>query len=153
MIKNTHKTLNFLWLLTSVFIATLNAALFVRVKVIFIVTFYNYHIKCNKKWYSGLTGEVGCCIICVYLMSYPRAKHEKMTLARIRFFVEGLQNGGRRLNMCLGTIANSPGCLVLKPWGCFVSSTQRFKFYYDIHGCIHNRTHLDKLPRVHLRSY
>ena len=58
MIKNTHKTLNFLWLLTSVFIATLNAALFVRVKVIFIVTFYNYHIKCNKKWYSGLTGGV-----------------------------------------------------------------------------------------------
>jgi hypothetical protein len=39
------------------FIATLNAALFVGVKVIFIVTFYNYHIKCNKKWYPGLTGE------------------------------------------------------------------------------------------------
>ena len=57
MIKNTHKTLNFLWLLTSVFVATLNAALFVRVEVIFIVTFCNYHIKCNKKWYSGLTGD------------------------------------------------------------------------------------------------
>ena len=88
-------------------------------------------------------------------MSYPRAKHEKMTLARITVFRGGLAERRSeikhvpRYNSKLARVS----CLKAMGVFCILDAEVQVLLMISIHGFIHNRTHLDKLPRVDLRSY
>ena len=88
-------------------------------------------------------------------MLYPRAKHEKMTLARITVFRGGLAERRSEIKHLPRHNSKLARVSCLKAMGVFVSSTQRFKLLLlMVYMAAFTIEHiLDKLPRVDLRSY